>query len=49
MIKHKDIQRDFADAILVVLAEESGIDDIFTLDHRGFRTYRIRGKKEFKL
>jgi predicted nucleic acid-binding protein len=40
---------DFADATLVVLVEEAGIDDIFTLDHRGFRAYRIRGKKEFKI
>jgi predicted nucleic acid-binding protein len=40
---------DFADATHVVLAEKAGIDDIFTLDHRGFRAYRTRGKKEFRL
>ncbi|MCG2721267.1 MAG: PIN domain-containing protein [Thermodesulfovibrionales bacterium] len=49
MEKYNDIPMDFADATLVVLAEEAGIDDIFTLDYRGFRAYRIRGKKEFKI
>jgi len=28
---------DFADATLLVLAEETGIDNIFTLDVRGFQ------------
>ena len=49
MDKYKDIPMDFADATLVVLAEEMGIDEVFTLDKRGFSSYRINGKKVFKL
>jgi predicted nucleic acid-binding protein len=40
---------DFADATLVVLAEEMGITESFTLDGRGFNAYRIHGKKGFRL
>lgn len=49
MEKYKDIHMDFADATLVVLAEQTNIDEIFTLDLRGFNTYRIAGKKAFKI
>jgi len=41
--KYKNIPMDFADATLVVLAEEMGITEIFTLDVEGFGTYRIFG------
>jgi len=47
--KYGDIPMDFADATLVALAEETDIDEIFTLDKRGFNTYRIRGKQSFKV
>ncbi len=47
--KYKDIPMDFADATLIVLAEEMGISEIFTLDLRGFGTYRVFGKKTFKI
>ncbi len=47
MEKYKDIPMDFADATLVCLAEETGIDEIFTLDLRGFSAYRFREKKPF--
>jgi uncharacterized protein len=49
MEKYKDVPMDFADATLVVLAEEMGIVEIFTLDIKGFSTYRIHGKKSFRL
>lgn len=49
MEKYQDIPMDFADATLVALAEETGIDEVFTLDIRGFHTYRIHGKKAFKV
>ncbi len=49
MEKYKDIPMDFADATLVTLAEETGVDEIFTLDRRGFNSYRISGKKPFKV
>src|SRR4030066_1950817 len=41
MEKYKDVPMDFADATLVALAEEMGIVEIFTLDIKGFSTYRI--------
>jgi len=40
---------DFADTTLVALAEETDIDEIFTLDKKGFNTYRIRGRRNFKV
>ena len=49
MGKYKDMPMDFADATLVVLAEETGIHEIFTLDTKDFHTYRIRGRKTFAL
>ena len=49
MEKYKDIPMDFADATLVVLAEAAGIDEVFTLDLKGFSTYRIQGRKSFKV
>jgi hypothetical protein len=49
MEKYKDVPMDFADATLVVLAEETGIQEVFTLDLRGFSAYRIHGKKGFTI
>ena len=49
MDKYRDIPMDFADATLVVLAEEMGIHEIFTLDIRGFQAYRFLGKKPFTI
>lgn len=49
MEKYNDIPMDFADATLVVLAENTGVDEIFTLDKRGFYSYRINGKKRFSV
>jgi len=40
---------DFADATLVLLADELGAGDILTLDERAFRTYRFRGSRRFNL
>jgi uncharacterized protein len=47
MRKYHDVPMDFADATLVVLAEEVNIGEILTLDERGFRTYRYRGNRRF--
>ncbi len=44
MRKYKDLPMDFADATLLVLANELGTDDILTLDIRDFSIYRV-GKK----
>jgi len=43
--KYSDVGMDFADAMLVALAEETGIHEVFTLD-RHFHIYRI-GRKAF--
>lgn len=48
MIKYADTPMDFADATLVLLANRLKINTVFTLDRRGFRTFRI-GRKAFRL
>ena len=40
---------DFADATLVLIAEKSGITEIFTIDRRDFEGYRTRSGRRFKL
>lgn len=40
---------DFADATLVVLAEDLGTDRILTTDRRDFSVYRISGRKPFRI
>lgn len=47
--KYRDIPMDWVDALLVVTAEETGINQVLTLDERGFRSYRIHGRKSFRL
>jgi predicted nucleic acid-binding protein len=49
MEKSRDLPMDYADATLVALAEESETDQVFTLDRRGFSTYRLRGRRAFRL
>jgi uncharacterized protein len=49
MAKYRDTPMDLVDALLVVTAEEETIDRVLTLDRRGFSTYRIRGRKRFRI
>lgn len=49
MEKYHNVPMDYADATLVVLAENEGVADIFTLDKRGFEVYRFNGKHRFSL
>ena len=49
MEKYHDRPMDLADASLVVLAENRGLPDIFTLDHADFRTYRLHRRQSFRL
>ncbi|MEW6218082.1 MAG: PIN domain-containing protein [Thermodesulfobacteriota bacterium] len=49
MAKYADIPMDYADATLVAVAEERQIRDIFTLDLRGFSTYRLSPRKPFRI
>ena len=49
MEKYRDVPMDYADATLVVQAENEGVADIFTLDRRGFEVYRFNGKHRFNM
>jgi predicted nucleic acid-binding protein len=47
--RYADLPMDYADATLVVLAEELGSNLVFTLDRRGFETYRLGRRRHFKI
>ncbi len=47
--RYANVPMDFADATLVAAAEETGIADIFTLDRRGFSTYRFGRNRAFRM
>lgn len=49
MRKYADIPMDYADATLVVLAEELRTEHVFTIDGRGFGAYRWSGRRAFQL
>ena len=49
MLRYADTPMDYADASLVVLADEFSIGRVFTLDRRGFSTYRWRRTKAFAI
>lgn len=42
MEQYADTPMDFADATLVLMAEALQLEEVFTLDFRGFATYRTR-------
>jgi predicted nucleic acid-binding protein len=49
MGRYRDTPMDFADATLVIAAELLDVVDIFTLDRRGFSTFRTSQGKPFNL
>lgn len=49
MAEYADRPMDFADATLVRLARRESLVTVFTLDHDDFETYRIRGKRRFRV
>lgn len=49
MERYADTPMDFADATLVVLSDVLGVQDILTLDRRGFSTYRTLEGRPFRL
>ena len=49
MERYRNVPMDFADATLVALAEELATDRVFTLDRRGFSTYRLNRRKAFQI
>ena len=49
MERYRNVPMDFADATLVVLGEELETDRVFTLDRRGFYTYRMHRNRAFQI
>jgi len=49
MSRYSDRPMDFADATLVYLARRESLSSILTVDHADFATYRIIGKRHFRL
>lgn len=49
MKKYHDRPMDFADATLVHLARRESLVTVFTVDHADFETYRISGRRRFRV
>jgi hypothetical protein len=49
MQRYADRPMDFADATLVHAANTSGVNTVFTIDHDEFLTYRIGGRRRFRI
>jgi hypothetical protein len=49
MSRYWDRPMDFADATLVYLAKRESLSRILTVDHADFSTYRIEGKRQFRV
>jgi len=47
--QYSDLPMDYADATLVVLAEELGTNLVCTTDRRDFSVYRIKGRRRFEI
>ena len=47
--KYHDRPMDFADASLVHLAGREGLATVFTVDPDDFETYRIDGRRRFRV
>ena len=49
MGQYADLPMDYADATLVVLAEELGTNLVLTTDRRDFAVFRIKGRRRFEI
>jgi uncharacterized protein len=49
MSRYWDRPMDFADATLVHLARRESLSTVFTVDHADFETYRIEGRRRFRV
>lgn len=49
MARYRDRPMDFADATLVHLARREELVTVFTIDHNDFETYRIEGRRRFRI
>jgi uncharacterized protein len=47
--RYADCPMDFADATLVYLAKREDLLTVFTVDHADFNTYRIDGRRRFRV
>jgi predicted nucleic acid-binding protein len=47
--RYSELPMDYADATLVALGEELDCDLVFTLDRRGFETYRLGRRRPFRI
>ena len=49
MSRYSDRPMDFADATLVYLARREALSTVFTVDYSDFDTYRIEGRRRFRV
>lgn len=49
MSRYWDRPMDFADATLVHLAKRESLSTVFTVDYSDFETYRIEGRRRFRI
>jgi uncharacterized protein len=49
MLRYWDHRMDVADATLVYLAKRHGLSTVFTVDRSDFETYRIEGRRRFRV
>ena len=49
MARYHDRPMDFADATLVHVARRESLSTIFTIDQDDFETYRIEGRRRFRI
>lgn len=49
MDRYSDRPMDFADATLVYLAKRESISTVFTIDFADFATYRLEGRRRFRI
>jgi predicted nucleic acid-binding protein len=49
MLRYWDRPMDFAHATLVYIAKREAVSTIFTVDHADFETYRIEGRRRFRI
>jgi uncharacterized protein len=49
MTRYWDRPMDFADATLVHLAKRESLSTVFTVDYSDFETYRIEGRRRFRV
>jgi predicted nucleic acid-binding protein len=49
MARYSDRPMDFADATLVYLAQNESLNTVLTVDNNDFETYRLPGKRRFRI